>query len=386
MIGNGTAAEMRDALERVGRGVLDYRDGDPGVQTMCPLCAHGIVLWTEQHRRWICDQPDCPGRDDSSRIAYALEDEGPGGFAEPESEPETDFANCQLPRDVANGKESAERFTTRRLDASEFRPVEFAWEHRLVTGVLNVLAGTEGIGKGTLLAWLIAQLTRGGLPGQLRGRPARVLWLGDEDSWTHVVGPRLHAAGADLALVEEMISSDGRLFNVHQDAAELERIIAAGPFDVVVFEALLDHMPAGRNGDPTQHVRLSLAPTRAVFRRRGTTALATMHTRKGAATSFRDLMAGSHQYNALSRSSLLLAVHPQDEDRRIIVAGKQNYSRASVTESFELVEHGFDLNEHGSACRSRGISAWSPRSRSTRCSFRRAATRATISPSNSAAC
>src|SRR5215216_2931303 len=80
-VGNGTAAEMRDALERVGRGVLDYLDGDPGVQTMCPLCAHGIVLWTEQHRRWICNQPDCPGREDSSQIAYALEGEGPGGFA-----------------------------------------------------------------------------------------------------------------------------------------------------------------------------------------------------------------------------------------------------------------------------------------------------------------
>jgi AAA domain len=168
-----------------------------------------------------------------------------------------------------------------------------------VTGVLNVLAGTEGIGKGTMLAWVIAQLTRGGLPGQLRGKPARVLWLGDEDSWTHVVGPRLYAAGADLARVEEMAAPDGRLFNVHEDAHELDRIITAGRFDVVVFEALLDHMPAGRGGDPTQHVRGSLAPTRAVLRRRGTTALATMHTRKGPSSSFRDLMAGSHQYNAL---------------------------------------------------------------------------------------
>jgi len=238
------------------------------------------------------------------------------------------------------------RFTTRKLDASEFRPVEFAWEERLVKGVLNLLAGTEGIGKGTLLAWVIAQLTRGGLPGAFKGSPARVLWLGDEDSWTDVVGPRLYAAGADLSLVEEMTAPDGRPFNVQNDASELDRIITTGRFDVVVFEALLDHMPAGRGGDPTQHVRTSLAPTRAVLRRRGTTALATMHTRKGPSSSFRDLMAGSHQYNALSRSSLLLAVHPDDEGRRIIVPGKQNYSRAATTESFELAGHAFDLNEH----------------------------------------
>ena len=262
------------------------------------------------------------------------------------SEPNPDFADCHVPREMANGKVQPRRFTTRKLDASEFRPVEFAWEQRLVVGVLNVLAGTEGVGKGTMLAWAISQFTRGGLSGQFRGKPARVLWLGDEDSWSQVVGPRLYAAGADLSMVEEMTSPAGRLFNVREDAAELDRIIAAGRFDVVVFEALLDHMPAGRGGDPTQHVRVSLAPTRAVFRRRGTTALATMHTRKGPSSSFRELMSGSHQYNALSRSSLLLAVHPRDEDRRIIVAGKQNYSRAAVTESFELVEHGFKLNGH----------------------------------------
>ena len=32
-------------------------------------------------------------------------------------------------------------------------------------GYLNLLVGDEGVGKGTLLAWLIARLTRGELPG-----------------------------------------------------------------------------------------------------------------------------------------------------------------------------------------------------------------------------
>lgn len=250
-------------------------------------------------------------------------------------------------RGVALGTSgTAGRFTTRKLDVKDFRPVEHAWDERLVRGVLNLLAGTEGIGKGTLLTWLIAQFTRGSLPGALHGQPARVLWVGDEDSWTQVVGPRLYGAGADLSRVEEMTAPDGRLFNVQTDADELERIITAGRFDVIVFEALLDHMPGGRGGDPTQHVRTALAPTRAVFRRTGVTALATMHTRKGASTSFRELMSGSHQYNALSRSSLLLAVHPDDKDRRLVVAGKQNYSRAAVTESFTLAGYAFELGGH----------------------------------------
>jgi len=259
--------------------------------------------------------------------------------------PIEEMPNATALRDLAFGiSDKGPRFTTRKLNPSDFRPVEFAWKPRIVSGVLNVLAGNEGIGKGTLLSWAIAQLTRGELPGQFHDNPARVLWVGDEDSWNQVVGPRLHAAGADLDRVEELTANDGQLFNVHADAAELDQIVQAGPFDVVVFEALLDNMPAGRGGDLSQHVRSSLAPTRAVLRRRNATALATMHPRKGQASTFRELLAGSHQYNALSRSSLLLAMHPDDPDRRVVVPGKQNYSRAAVTESFELIEHLFDLN------------------------------------------
>jgi hypothetical protein len=196
-----------------------------------------------------------------------------------------------------------------------------------------------------MLAWLIAQLTKGTLPGDHHEKPTRVLWVGDEDSWEQVVGPRLWAADADSDRVEELTHPAGKLYNARDDADHLDRVIRTGGFQTVVFEALLDHMPAVGRGDLSQHVRASLAPTRAVLRRNDLTALATLHTKKGTATSFRELMAGSPQFNALSRSSLLLANHPEDKDRRLVVAGKQNYSRAASTHSFELAEHSFSLNE-----------------------------------------
>ena len=93
---------------------------------------------------------------------------------------------------------------TRPLELSKLRPVEWLWSGRLVRGVIDLLAGEEGVGKSALLTWLIAQLTRGELPGAFEGTPARVLWVGDEDSWERVVGPRLYAAGADLALVRDL--------------------------------------------------------------------------------------------------------------------------------------------------------------------------------------
>lgn len=44
----------------------------------------------------------------------------------------------------------------RGVDMSRVQPFRWAWEDRLLIGYLNLLVGDEGVGKGTLLAWLIA--------------------------------------------------------------------------------------------------------------------------------------------------------------------------------------------------------------------------------------
>jgi hypothetical protein len=55
-------------------------------------------------------------------------------------------------------------------------------------------------------------------------------------------------------------------------------------------------------------------------------ALGSLHPNKGQRGSFRDLVSGSHAFNASSRSSLLLAEDPDDEDRRVLVRGKGNFT------------------------------------------------------------
>jgi hypothetical protein len=81
----------------------------------------------------------------------------------------------------------------RGADLSRVRPVRWLWDRRLLLGYLCLLLGAEGMGKGTVAAWLIARLTKGELPGDLEGVPARVLVLGDEDAFDSVWVPRLHA-------------------------------------------------------------------------------------------------------------------------------------------------------------------------------------------------
>src|SRR5215212_8601014 len=79
-----------------------------------------------------------------------------------------------------DGERSAGGLRVRRADLSRVRPVEWLWRRRLPVGYLSLLLGAEGMGKGVLVAWLIARITSGELPGDLAGRPGRVLIVGDE--------------------------------------------------------------------------------------------------------------------------------------------------------------------------------------------------------------
>lgn len=243
-------------------------------------------------------------------------------------------------------EEAAPRaLSTRGLDLERLRPVEWFWDGRLVRGVLNLLTGEEGVGKGVLLAWLIRRATLGELPGALWERPARVLWVGDEDSWEHVVGPRLYAAGADLSMVRDLTTGDqSALLDIARDATALDALLGAERFELVAFEALVDNLPRLRNPTDMVEIRAALRPLRRVLAHREVTGLGTLHTTKVETGDFRRKQGGSHQFNALSRSSLFVGQHPDGTDRRALARGKGNYGAPPDPISFAITGHGFQLN------------------------------------------
>jgi hypothetical protein len=71
-----------------------------------------------------------------------------------------------------------------------------------------------------------------------------------------------------------------------------------------------------------------------------------MHPIKGNPSSFRQLVAGSHQFNAVSRSSLLLAADPNDDQQRVLVRGKGNHSAAPRSIEFSIAGEAVELNKH----------------------------------------
>lgn len=223
------------------------------------------------------------------------------------------------------------------------QPPRWAWQHRIVLGYLNLLLGNEGIGKGTLVAWLIAQLTRGALSGNLCGQPVAVGVLGDEDSFDDVWTPRLHAAGADLKRVVQIERPDGGFVNVREDRERLGQVVATHRLRILFFDQLLDNLGVGVDDWRQKAVRDALQPLRALARELDIAALGCLHPNKRA-DSFRQLIAGAPAFNSVSRSSLLLAEHPDDENLRVLVRGKGNLSKTPAAIEFQITEHRFEAN------------------------------------------
>ena len=230
-------------------------------------------------------------------------------------------------------------------DLSQSRPPRWVWRDRLPIGYLSLILGNEGVGKSSLAAWLIARLTHGDLPGDLRHRPINVALVGDEDSFQHVWTPRLHAAGADLSRVKALDRPEGGYVELEADQERLALAIDLEHIGFAFFDALIDNLGAGVNDWHGREVRQALQPVRWIAREQEIGATGSLHPNKRGST-FRDLVAGSSAFNAVSRSSLLLAQHPADETRRVLVRGKGNLSATPPAVEFAIEGHRFTANGH----------------------------------------
>ena len=224
--------------------------------------------------------------------------------------------------------------TVRKADIARAKPFEWAWDQRILLSYINILMGEEGVGKGNLIAWVLAHITRGELPGNLT-KPRKVIVIGDEDSFDHIWVPRLKVAGADLGLVEYIVAGkDKGVFDVRTDADALRQYVKKHNTALVYIDQLLDNLGATDNWKDKQ-VRDALAPLRAVASSTRVAILGAMHPNKRGG-SFRDRLAGTPAFNAISRSSLLVAPHPSEPGRIAVVLGKGNYASEHFAFEFRI--------------------------------------------------
>jgi hypothetical protein len=226
------------------------------------------------------------------------------------------------------------------------RPIRWAWRPRIPIGKPSLIVGNEGAGKGVTAAYLAAQWSRGTLPGDLFGKPTNVAIFGDEDALNDTWTPRLYLAKADFRFVHFQNTGDFDIdFTEPGDMEHLRGWVRRYQIGVVIFDAVLDHI-GGSSIDEfkAKAVRLALRPLRKLAEEEQFAAVGNMHPRKGRVSSFRDLVANSHQFNAASRSSLLLAKHPDDEERRVLAWGKGNHAGCVPTLEFRVEPVTFVVN------------------------------------------
>ena len=171
-----------------------------------------------------------------------------------------------------------------------------------------------------------------------------VALVGDEDSFQHAWTPKLHAAGADLGRVFSLDPPEGGFIELRADRERLAMAIDLEQIGFMFLDSMIDNLGAGCNDWHAREVREALQPLRWIAREMNIAVTGSLHPNKRG-SNFRELVAGSSAFNAVSRSSLLLAQHPEDENRRCLVRGKGNL--AALPPSVEFDMEGFEFESNG---------------------------------------
>lgn len=222
----------------------------------------------------------------------------------------------------------------------EPRQVEFSWYPYLVRGTVNLLEGDPGSGKTYLLNAVAASVSAGSpLPGQKNARPANVLFMSAEDDPDTTLAPRLMRLGADLS----RITYTTRYFQLEEKALGwIEKHVVEKGIELVILDPLLAYMQGGIDMNKANETRPFMARLAELAKRTNVTVIGLRHLTKGTKDKaiYRGL--GSIDITAAARSAIMLGIHPEDEDVRVMMHIKHNLSKRGPSLAYELVDGDFD--------------------------------------------
>lgn len=235
----------------------------------------------------------------------------------------------------SDGADGARRVRLTPASAIGMRPVRWLWDERIPAGAITLIPGREGIGKSLALAWLTARLTRGQLPGQYQGQPRPVIYAATEDSWAHTIGPRLHAAGADLDQVYrvDVDRGDGRIgqLTLPADCSALAAEIARLGVVMLAADPLLSLISSHIDSHRDRELRTALEPLAALADQTGCSVAGLAHFSKSDSKDALTLITGSRAFSAVARAVLAVARDPSSGDGTCVLSqAKNNLGRTDL--------------------------------------------------------
>jgi putative DNA primase/helicase len=174
--------------------------------------------------------------------------------------------------DNTNQKESGQQTTLESARASTFKmaSIKWLWPNRFAEGKLAIIAGLPDEGKGQVLCYIAAEITRGGMWPCDEGRAPQgnVILLSAEDDPGDTIVPRLIAAGADLDRIEivKMVRDNGdggkRMFSLITDLELLrQKVTEVGDVRMIQIDPMSAYLGHGKmDSFRTTDVRAVLGP------------------------------------------------------------------------------------------------------------------------------
>lgn len=176
------------------------------------------------------------------------------------------------------------------------------WRERIPAATLSVIGGDPGLGKSTLTALIVAELSREGLP---------TIMSNVEDDLHGTTRPRLDVAGADLKRVHLIPAG----FTLPRDLDALGNLIRS----VHAVAAVLDPIASHFNPPSRVHDAHLLAQLRILARDTGCAIIGVHHLTKNG--TFGGPNAG---LRGGSRAAYVFGYDPEDRDRRALACDKSN--------------------------------------------------------------
>lgn len=242
---------------------------------------------------------------------------------------------CSACRSLPTACDCPEFIPARRLvltpaSAIEPEPVIWAWEDtglgRIPAGSLGLFAGREGTGKSSFLIWLVAQVTRGLLPGSWFGIPRPVIYVAVEDSWKYTIVPRLMAAGADLDLVyrAEVHTSeiDTVSLSLPHDLDLVEQGVTEHGVAMLVLDPLISSISDQLDTHVNRDVRRGVEPMVRMADRHGCVVAGIAHFNKSGGTDASSLVTGSGAFKDIAR--FIFAFATDDDGSQVITQTKNS--------------------------------------------------------------
>lgn len=195
-----------------------------------------------------------------------------------------------------------------RLSEVKSEPVQWIWPRWLAYGLLTILGGYGGDGKSTLLMYLVAVLSRGGmLPDGSRPPVVNTLILSAEDDPHYAIAPRLEAHHADMDRIVLMKGTEGEngrteWFDIKKHVDAMREVIASEDIGLIIIDPLSSYMPkSDRNSEGD--VRDALMPLQVLMEETRVAVIGVMHVGKseGNRRASQRLL-GSTAFTALARS------------------------------------------------------------------------------------